>query len=46
MADPETGDIDHGIKFNGKTEVAELGEDAMKERRDLLAEVAARIWHF
>ncbi len=46
MADPETLEIDHRIEFNGKTEVADLGEDAMKERRDTLAELAARIWHF
>ena len=46
MADPETMEIDHRIEFNGKTEVADLGEDAMKERRDTLAEFAARIWHF
>jgi hypothetical protein len=46
MADPETMEIDHRIEFNGKTEVADLGEDAMTERRDMLADLAARIWHF
>jgi hypothetical protein len=46
MADPETGEIDHGIKFNGNTEIADLGEEAMAERRDMLAELATRIWHF
>jgi hypothetical protein len=46
MADPETMEIDHRIEFNGRTEVADMGEDAMTERRDMLAELAARIWHF
>jgi hypothetical protein len=46
MADPETMEIDHRIEFNGRTEVADLGEDAMTERRDMLSELAARIWHF
>jgi hypothetical protein len=46
MADPTSGEIDHTIAFNGETEVADLGEESMTERRDLLAELAARIWHF
>ena len=46
MADPETKEIDHSIEFNGEVEVADLGEDAMTERRDMLADLAARIWHF
>jgi hypothetical protein len=46
MADPETKEIDHAIEFNGEVEVPDLGEEAMTERRDMLAELAARIWHF
>jgi hypothetical protein len=46
MANPESGEIDHDIDFNGRTEIPDLGEDAMTERRDMLAELATRIWHF
>jgi hypothetical protein len=46
MADLESGDIDHRIEFNGRKNVSELDEQAMTERRDILAELASRIWNF
>jgi hypothetical protein len=46
MADLESGDIDHRIEFNGRKDISELDEQAMTERRDMLAELASRIWNF
>ena len=46
MSDPETGVIDHTIEFKGIIEISDIGEVAMAERRDRLAELATRIWHF
>lgn len=45
MANPETDKVDTDYEFND-LDVSELDQEKMKERRDSLAELAARIWHF
>jgi uncharacterized protein with ParB-like and HNH nuclease domain len=45
MANPKTGKIEADYALND-VEVSELNQETIKERRDSLAEIATRIWHF
>jgi Protein of unknown function DUF262 len=45
LANPETSKVDSEFELND-LDTSELNQDKIKERRDSLAEIARRIWHF
>jgi hypothetical protein len=46
MAEPDDSGERIECEFNGKVEPSDLDEESMTARRDELAELAVRIWHF
>lgn len=45
LASPETDEVDSAFELND-LDTSELDQEKIKERRDSLAELARRIWHF